>query len=83
MLHQHAAQRLRAWLERCQESGVEELAHFAITLRHDLAAVKAGLKLPWSNGVVEGHVNRLKFIKRQMFGRAKFDLLRIRVLAQP
>ncbi len=83
MLHQHAAQRLRTWLERCQESGVEELAHFAITLRHDLAAVNAGLQLPWSNGVVEGHVNRLKFIKRQMFGRANFDLLRIRVLAQP
>ncbi len=40
------------------------------------------LVLPWSNGPVEGHVNRLKFLKRQMFGRANFDLLRIRVLCQ-
>ncbi len=38
-------------------------------------------ELPYSNGTVEGHVNRLKFVKRQMFGRAKFDLLRLRVLA--
>lgn len=83
MLQQHATQHLSTLLKGCQKSEVDELAHFAITLRHDLAAVRAGLKLPWSNGVVEGHVNRLKFIKRQMFGRAKFDLLRIRVLAQP
>lgn len=62
--------------------GVAELANFAVTLRHDLKAMKADLKLQWSNGVVDGHVNRLKFIKRQMFGRAKFDLLRVHVLAQ-
>ena len=44
-------------------------------------AVLAALSLPWSNGQVEGQVNRLKLIKRQMYGRAKFDLLRLRVLA--
>jgi transposase len=42
--------------------------------------VNAALRLPWSNGPVEGHVNRLKAIKRQMYGRANFDLLRLRVL---
>jgi transposase len=42
--------------------------------------VRAALDLPWSNGQVEGHVHRLKLIKRQMFGRAKFDLLKKRVL---
>ena len=46
----------------------------------DEAAVKAALKYPWSNGPVEGHVNRLKTLKRQMYGRANFDLLRRRVL---
>ena len=44
------------------------------------AAVRAGLTLIWSNGQVEGNVNRLKLIKRQMYGRANFDLLRQRVL---
>jgi hypothetical protein len=49
-------------------------------LRRDQDAVTAGLTLPWSSGIVEGHVNRLKMLKRQMFGRAKPDLLRKRVL---
>ncbi len=42
--------------------------------------MRAGLSLPWSNGMVEGKINKLKTIKRQMYGRAKFDLLRLRVL---
>ena len=49
-------------------------------IERDKAAVIAGLTLPWSQGPVEGHVNRLKLIKRQMFGRAKIDLLRQRVI---
>jgi transposase len=49
-------------------------------LQHDEAAVRAALSLPWSTGPVEGHIHRLKLIKRQMYGRAKLDLLRIRVL---
>ena len=44
------------------------------------AAVEAAFRLPWNNGIVEGHVNRLKFLKRQMFGRAHLDLLRVKVL---
>lgn len=57
-----------------------KLHGFAAGLERDLAAVTAGLTLPWSSGVVEGHVNRIKLLKRQMFGRAGFDLLRKRVL---
>jgi transposase len=49
-------------------------------LKRDYEAVKAALSVPWSNGQVEGQINRLKFIKRQMYGRAHFDLLRLRVL---
>ena len=49
-------------------------------LRQDYDAVRAALTYNWSNGIVEGHVNRLKLIKRSMYGRAKFDLLRLRVL---
>ena len=57
-----------------------EIKSFAEFLRQDYDAVKAGLTLSWSNGQVEGQVNRLKLIKRQMFGRASFALLRARVL---
>ncbi|MFE9730990.1 transposase [Streptomyces sp. NPDC005863] len=56
------------------------LRHFAQHLERDLDAVTAGLTLPWNSGVVEGHVNRIKMLKRQMFGRAGFELLRKRVL---
>ncbi|KMS76627.1 transposase [Streptomyces viridochromogenes] len=54
--------------------------HFAQHLERDLDAVTAGLTLPWNSGVMEGHVNRIKMLKRQMFGRAGFELLRKRVL---
>ncbi len=53
---------------------------FARGIRKDLAAVSAGIGGPWSNGQLEGQINRLKMLKRQMFGRAGFDLLRARVL---
>ena len=61
--------------------GVPELRSLVAGVRRDLAAVHAGLTLEWSQGQVEGHVNRLKLIKRSMYGRANFDLLRQRVLA--
>ena len=54
-----------------------------VNLSRDLDAVTAGLTLPYSSGPVEGAINRIKMIKRQMFGRAKFDLLRKRVLLAP
>ena len=56
------------------------ISSFANGLQRDLTAVSAGLSLPWSNGQVEGQINRLKLIKRSMYGRASFDLLRHRVL---
>jgi transposase len=71
---------LEPWLSRVQESSLGEFQNFAAGLRHDWEAVTAALSLAWSNGPVEGQVNRLKLIKRQMYGRANFDLLRARVL---
>jgi transposase len=56
------------------------LASFAKYLCHDEDTLLAALQQPWSNGPVEGHVQRLKLIKRSMYGRAKFDLLRLRVV---
>lgn len=73
---------LDPWLEQCAHSGISELVGFAQGLRRDYGAVKAALRYEWSQGPVEGHVNRLKTIKRQMYGRAGFALLRRRVLTQ-
>jgi transposase len=70
----------QAWRERVKASGVAELAGFAAGLEQDLSAVEAALSVEWSNGPVEGQVNRLKFIKRSMYGRGSFALLRARVL---
>ncbi|MBA3332080.1 MAG: transposase [Actinobacteria bacterium] len=69
-----------AWLTRVTTSGIPELDRFARGLTDDRAAVEAGLSLEWSNGQTEGQVNKLKLLKRQMFGRANFDLLRRRML---
>ena len=71
---------LDGWLAEAKACAVAELRQFAASLQRDYAAVKAGLSEVWSNGQLEGQVNRLKLLKRQMFGRAKFDLLRTRVL---
>jgi transposase len=70
---------LAAWITEATTSGIEALARFAQGLQEDLTAIKAGLTLPWSNGPVEGHVNRLKLLKRQGYGRAGVGLLRQRV----
>ncbi len=71
---------LTAWMEVAARSGMFEFENFVTNLRRDEAAVRAGLTYAWSNGQTEGQVNRLKYIKRQMFGRANFDLLKARVL---
>lgn len=73
-------QDLEAWMSAVDASDLPALRSFVLGLRRDQDAVTAGLTLPWSSGVVEGNVNRLKMLKRQMFGRAKPDLLRKRVL---
>ena len=83
MLRRREGERLPAWLEAAEASGISELERFARTLREDLAAVQAGLTLRHSNGQTEGQVNRLKLLKRQGYGRANFDLLRKRVLRRP
>jgi transposase len=71
---------LKAWMAEAISSGIAELARFARGLQDDLTAVTAGLTLEWSNGVTEGHIHRLKLLKRQSYGRAGFALLRQRVL---
>ena len=80
MLRRREGERLPAWLEAAEASGIDELARFAGKLRQDRDAVQAGLTLRYSNGQTEGQVTRLKLVKRQGYGRAKFDLLRKRVL---
>lgn len=74
---QHA---LSPWLEVATTSGIPEFGSLATGMKRDRAAIEAALSLPYSNGQVEGQVNRLKLIKRSMYGRAKLDLLRQRVL---
>jgi transposase len=81
LLRRREGERLDRWLERAGASGSAEVRGFATGLRADLAAVRAGLTLAWSNGQTEGQVHRLKLLKRQMYGRAGFALLRTRVLA--
>lgn len=71
------------WLERAATSRVRALQRFANGLGDDYAAIKAGISLPWSNGPVEGQINRLKMLKRQMFGRAGLDLLSRRFVLAP
>lgn len=80
MLRTLQGEQLEDWMQRAQQSNIREMQNFVQKLRKDQQAVQAGLTLKWNNGVVEGHVNRLKCFKRMMYGRAKFDLLRQRVL---
>lgn len=71
---------LETWITSTEHDTLAPLAAFARNLRRDLDAVRHGLTLPYSSGPVEGNINRLKMLKRQMFGRASLDLLRKRVL---
>jgi transposase len=68
---------LDTWLDDASSSA---MASFARGLRDDQPAVAAALSLPWSNGQTEGQITKLKLVKRQMYGRAKLDLLRARLL---
>jgi transposase len=80
MLRERTGQRLETWLQAAETSRLPEFASFAAGVRQDQAAILAGLTLPWSSGQTEGQITRLKLLKRSMYGRAKFDLLRLRVL---
>jgi transposase len=79
---QRCIAKLNEWMLRANDMTVPaEMTSFASGLQQDWPEVSAALEHPWSNGRAEGHVNRIKMIKRKMYGRANFDLLRIRVLA--
>jgi len=80
MLTGRHGDRLDDWITAVRADDLPDLHSFAAGLNRDHAAVLNGLILPHSSGAVEGHVNRIKMLKRQMYGRAKFDLLRKRVL---
>ena len=80
MLRTRTGEQLDTWLEHVRASQIRELQGFVMSIERDKAAVVAGLTLPQNNGLVEGKVNKLKLIKRMMYGRAAFPLLRQRVL---
>lgn len=74
------AEKLESWLEKALSSGVKDFETFAVGLKREQSGVEAALALPYSNGQTEGQINRLKLIKRQMYGRGSFEMLRQRVL---
>ena len=80
MLKERKAAELQQWLNRASQSHIAEFKSLAESMQRDYAAIHAACSLPWSQGQVEGHVNRFKCLKRRMYGRANFDLLRLRVL---
>jgi transposase len=80
MMRQREGERLDAWLAQVHESELPELQSFAQGVERDKSAVQAGLTLQMNNGQVEGQVTRIKLLKRMMYGKAGFALLRQRVL---
>jgi len=78
--HEQPRERLDPWIAEAVGSGLPEFVAFVTKLRQDLDAVLAGLRLPWSQGQTEGQINKLKLLKRSMYGRANFDLLKQRML---
>jgi transposase len=80
MVRHREAEDFDGWLEHALSCGVKDFETFAMGLKREQSAVEAALTLPYSNGQTEGQINRLKLIKRSMYGRASFDLLRQRVL---
>ena len=80
MVREKQPDALDGWLEASGASGIGAVVTFGEGLRRDYGAVRAALEEPWSSGQAEGQINRLKMLKRQMYGRAGFELLRKRVL---
>jgi transposase len=83
LVRQRQPERLDPWRQRATTSAVDAIRRFATGLYEDYEAVKAGVTLSWNSGPVEGHINRLKMLKRQMFGRARLDLLSRRFVLAP
>ncbi|MEY9937649.1 transposase [Streptacidiphilus sp. MAP5-3] len=80
LMNNRRGRQLKGWIAAVHADAIPALHTFAAGLLQDLYAVVAGLTLDYSSGAVEGHNNKIKMLKRQMFGRAGFDLLRKRVL---
>lgn len=80
MVRKRQHQQLRPWMEAVSKSTIPELKSFVAGIERDYDAVREALRLPWSQGVTEGKVNKLKTLKRVMYGRAEFPLLRQRLL---
>ncbi len=80
LIRDRAPDRLDPWLRQARDSTVWQLQNFAKGLQDDYAAVQAAVALTWSNGQTEGQINRLKTLKRQMYGQANLDLLERRFL---
>ena len=80
MLRKRRGMHLDTWLAQVNQSNIPELRSFAAGVEKDKEAVRAGLTWWINNGMVEGHVTKLKLLKRSMYGRAGFPLLRQRVL---
>jgi transposase len=80
MVRERRGEQLDAWLDAVEAAHLQAFQSFVTGVQQDKDAILAGLTLPWSNGPLEGNVNRLKLIKRGMYGRAEFSLLKARVL---
>ena len=80
LVRERKHQELRPWMGQAVRSGIPELKSLVAGIERDYDAVHAALCLPWSQGVTEGKVNKLKTLKRVMYGRAGFALLRQRLL---
>lgn len=80
MVRERQREQLQPWMEEAATSGIAEMQSFVTGIEQDYAAVEAALRLPWSQGITEGKVNKLKTLKRQMYGRAGLALLRQRFL---
>jgi transposase len=75
LVRTRAPEQLEPWLVNARASALPAFRHFAEKLEAAIEAVRAAVRLPWSNGQVEGQISRLKMLKRQMYGRANLDLL--------
>ena len=80
MIRERQAERFDPWLVQARDCVLPAFRNFARKIDSDYDAVRAAMTSPWSTGQVEGQINRLKMIKRQMFGRASFDLLNHRFI---
>ena len=83
LLRARQPERLEAWVQQAATSSLVVFQRLAQSFQRDYAAITAGFTLPWSSGPVEGHINRLKMLKRHMFGRARLDLLSRRFVLAP